>query len=133
MEEHRLRQPYELWEEKEQEFKNNCKKFRRICEILAIVECYNFDRRADLLRIRHPLSMQVDLQSGIANGVLVVRNSEECAELLNRIFTNRLKFFVRRDVEGFVVLEEEISKSPVRVVVENQKLTNSFWNLFFSS
>lgn len=130
--EYRACQPYELWTKKENEFRENCEVFRKICDILAIVECYNFDRRAELLRERHPLSMQVDLQEGIANGVLVVRQPKECAELLYGILTNELKFTIKRAPEGFVVLEEKISKSPFRVVVENEKLTNSFWNLFFS-
>jgi hypothetical protein len=125
-------QPYELWTEKEEEFKKTCGIFQRICQIISIGEWYNFDRRADLLRSRHPLSMQVDLQSGIANGVLVVRNPKECAELLYRILTNELKFKIIKDPKGFVILEEDISKSPFRVILNNEKVTNAYWNLFFT-
>jgi len=132
-------EPFRLWMEKENEFKKNYKDFREICEIVAIAECYNFEKRATLLRERHPLAMQLDLQSGVANGVLVVRSPEECARLLYRIFTNQLKFVikhiklddqVRKRKQGYSVLKEEISKSPFRLITHQTKITNSFWNLF---
>lgn len=132
------KQPFSLWIEKEKEFKQSYLDFGEVCKILATAECYNFDRRADLLK-RHPLSMQVDLQSGVANGVLVIRSLEKCAELLYRILTNQMKFTTkhivyedeaRRQQEGYTILEEDISGSPFRVVTDQERLTNSFWNLF---
>jgi len=133
----RLKQPFSLWTEKEIEFKEKNKNFSKICQILAVAECFNFDRRAQLLRGVHPLSMQVDLQSGVANGVLVVRSRKGCADLLRRILTNDMKFTIRHEPadsfegkEGYTALEEEISGSPFRVVIDNERLTNSFWNLF---
>jgi len=134
----RLEQPFSLWTEKEKEFKEKCKDFSKICQILAIAECFNFDLRARLLKGIHPLSMQVDLQSGVANGVLVVRSPKECSDLLYRILTNDIEFTIKHiesegefeREEGYTVLEEEISGSPFRVVIDNERLTNSFWNLF---
>lgn len=139
MNEYRLGQPYTLWTEKDEEFKKNCEEFPKICEILAILESHNFNRRATLLKGIHPLSMQVDLQSGVANGVIVVRSPKECADLLYRVLTNEMKFKIRHieprgkyeRKEGYTVLEEGISGSPFRVVIDNERLTNSFWNLFF--
>lgn len=127
---YRQKQPFSLWDEKEIKFKQENKKFPEICNILAIAECFYFDRRADLLRGRHPLSMQVDLQFGIANGVLVVRSSSECSKLLYRIINNKMEFTIKHMQEGFNILEESITKSPFRVVTDHEKLTNSFWNLF---
>ena len=89
-------QPFSLWLEKDnREFKKTCSNFSKICQILSIAECYNFDRRADLLKGRHPLSMQVDLQSGVANGVLIVRSPKQCAELLYRLITNTTEFKIK--------------------------------------
>lgn len=130
LDEHRHSQPFCLWFEKDAEFKKQYKNFDKLCQILAIAECHNFDRRASLLKGRHPLSMQVDLESGVANGVLVVRNTEQCIKLLCRILTNRLEFTIRRHDEGFTLLEEDISGSPFRVITDYERLTNSFWNLF---
>jgi hypothetical protein len=129
--EYRSRQKFQLWTEKNDEFKKDCKEFPKICRILAIAESDNFENRATLFRERHPLAMQVNLHTGVANGVLVVRNSKECTELLMRLLTNRANFDIRHDDQGFTVLEEDVSKSPFRVVTDNERLTNSFWNLFF--
>lgn len=131
LEEYRSKQPYELFSEKEMDFKKTNKNFHKICKILAIVECFRFEKRAKLLNGIHPLSMQVDLQTGVANGVLVVRNAKDCAKLLYEILTNQMTFTIENDPEGFVILKEKITGSSFRVVVDNEKLTNSFWNLFF--
>jgi hypothetical protein len=140
LEDYRAEQPFSLWLRKEEEFKVKCEDFPGICRIMAIAERHNFDRRAEILRKRHPLSMQVDLQSGVANGVLVVRNAKDCAELLHRLLTNRMKFSIshidlgiRKESkqEGYTILEEKVSGCAFRVVTDNERLTNSFWNLFF--
>lgn len=127
-------QPFSLWFEMDnREFKQKCKDFNKVCFILAIAESYNFDSRAKLLKGRHPLSMQVDLQTGVANGVLVVRNPQQCAELLYKIFTNSMKFSIsyeKKPKPGRTILKEEISESPFRVVTDYERLTNSFWNFF---
>jgi len=133
LDEYRALQPFSLWFEKDdREFKQNGL-FSNICRILAIAESYNFERRAQLLKERHPLSMQVDLQSGVANGVLVVRNHEECSELLYRILTNSMEFIISHEGKpdkGYTILKEKVSMSPFRVVTDYERLTNSFWNLF---
>lgn len=126
---YRINQPFSLWTEKENKFKRTSKNFSKICKILAVGECCNFDKRIRLLKGRHPLSMQVDLQFGVANGVLVVRTPQKCIELLKRILTNQMKFIIRRE-EGYIALEEEVSGSHFRVVTKNERLTNSFWNFF---
>jgi len=130
LDDHREDQPFSLWIEKETEFKQNYQDFSEICNILAIAECYNFDRRAKLLKERHPLSMQVDLQDGVANGVLVVRSAKECARLLRKILANSIEFAIKHRKEGYTILEESISKSPFRVVTDYERLTNSFWNFW---
>jgi len=127
-----------LWDRQEQEFKKNFIFFSDVCKILAIAEHYNFERRADTLIKSHPLAMQVDLKSGVANGVLVVRNPQECAKLLYEVLTNDMKFTIKHMVkegekEGITVLEEKVSGCPFRVVTDNEKLTNSFWNFYLTS
>lgn len=128
-------QEFSLWEEKENEFKEKCEFFPDVCKFLAIAEHYNFKRRADTLTKSHPLAIQVNLKSGVANGVLVVRSPEECTELLRRILTNDMEFTIKHIVkegekEGVTVLEEKISGCPFRVVTDDEKLTNSFWNFY---
>jgi hypothetical protein len=120
-----------LYEEKEKNFKKECGCFSDICKVLAIAEHYNFERRANMLQNYHPLAIQVDLKSGVANGVLVVRSIEDCANLLYQILTNNMEFTIKHKPEG-TLLEENISGCPFRVVTNDEKLTNSFWNFYLT-
>lgn len=133
-EKYRASQPLTLWLDRENQFKKSLRtNFRKLCEVLAIVEHYNFERRDQLLRSSHPLAIQVNLRTGVANGVLVVRNVKQCADLLYSILTNSMNFELRHLGErrkGVYVLEEQISKCPFRVVTDYEKLTNSFWNFY---
>ncbi len=128
---HRKQQPFSLWSEKEIEFKVSTPTFKLICQILATAEQFNFESRARTLRQIHPLSLQVNLQSGVANGVLVVRSADECADVLRGLLTNSLDFSIDFDQnEGCMVLKERISQSPFRAVTKYEKLANSFWNFY---
>lgn len=138
---YRKQQPYTLWNKKEMEFKKGLKSFETVCSILADVECYHYDKRAETLRGNHPLSLQVVLESGVANGVLVIRNADDCSKLLYSILTNNMEFDIVEHTEeepnalgiteGYTELIEVISKSPFRVVTHQERLTNSFWNNFW--
>lgn len=134
--------PFRLWKKKENEFKEKYEDFKKLCKILATAECAFFEKRAYVLKELHPLAMQIDLESGVANGVLVVRNHEDCANLLYKILTNQLEFEIehieeedeiRHNKEGFSVLKEKISQSSFRVITHQSRITNSFWNRFHNS
>jgi hypothetical protein len=104
---------------------------RTMCDVLAEAEKKLFDSRAETLQRRHPLALQVDLGSGVANGVLVVRTEQDCAELLSRLLTNDCEFrFESVREPGITSLVENISESPFRVVTHNKTLTNAFWSLY---
>jgi hypothetical protein len=124
-------QPFTLWESKQTSFKNAFTGFDRICKLLAIAEKYNFDKRATVLKGVHPLSLQVHLGSGVANGVLVVRTVQECADVLRGLLTNSLDFSIEFDSRmKCTLLKEKTSQSPFRAVTEHEKLSNSFWNFY---
>ena len=63
----------------------------RLCQIIAASEARIYDRRANTLIKTHPLGIQVNLATGVANGVLVVRTIPQCAELIRRVVTNDLE------------------------------------------
>lgn len=99
----------------------------------------HYDRRADILKESHPLGIQVNLATGVANGVLVVRNARDCAELIRRVVTRSLEFRVERkqideprtgEKREYLLLIESISDSIYRVVTGDRLLTNSFWNFY---
>ena len=101
----------------------------RLCRIVATAEGRIYDRRARTLKVSHPLGIQVNLATGVANGVLVVRTIHECADLLKRVVTNALEFELRESATMWY-LEEKISGCVYRVVSKDRKLTNCFWNFY---
>jgi predicted transcriptional regulator/5'-deoxynucleotidase YfbR-like HD superfamily hydrolase len=93
----------------------------------------HYDSRATTLRESHPLGIQVNLDTGVANGVLVVRTIKDCAELIRRIVTHRLEFRIEENtIEGvkYQLLRETVSDSVFRVMTGDAILTNSFWNFY---
>jgi hypothetical protein len=64
--------------------------------LLAETAREHYERRATMLMEDHPLGIQVNLDTGVANGVLVVRNTSDCAELIYRIVTGRLEFDIEK-------------------------------------
>jgi hypothetical protein len=103
----------------------------RFCEILASAEGRITDNRARTLRDSHPLGIQVNLETGVANGVLVVRSIPDCAELIYRIITNRMEFeIIDDDKLKAWVLRDRLTDCIYRVVTRTRKLTNCFWNFY---
>jgi len=93
----------------------------------------HYNNRAKTLKDNHPLGIQVNLYSGVANGVLVVRTVSECVKLLKAIVLNSLDFDVKKKVlnnKEYIYLQEKISKSIFRIKSGDILLTNSFWNFY---
>jgi hypothetical protein len=106
---------------------------QQVCEILAMAESKLYDSRASTLQQVHPLAVQVHLDTGVANGVLVVRTSEDCAKLLRGLLLNSCELeIVRSEREGATLLVEKISGCPFRVLTDNETLTNSFWSWYLT-
>jgi len=93
----------------------------------------HYEQRAQTLREVHPLGIQVNLTTGVANGVLVVRTVANCAELIRRVLMGTLEFDLKtrviNDLE-YVFLRERISDSVFRVMTGDAMLTNAFWNFY---
>src|SRR6266540_2660451 len=134
--EYRSRQPLILWEEANREWIESLGDlFKQTCEILGVLEHRNYEKRADGLRKSHPLALQVSLSTGVANGVLLVRNASDCAKLVRGLLCNALDFNIEQEGPTgatATVLRESISGCVFRVVTEHEKLTNSFWNFYLS-
>ncbi|MFC1995650.1 hypothetical protein ACFLVM_02095 [Chloroflexota bacterium] len=101
-----------------------------------------FDSRAALLKEIHPLSLQVDINTGVAHGLLVVRTPDECADILCKVLHRRLEFkleeyqpeyseFACGDYKYEYILRELQTNSPYRIVIGDELLTNAFWNFYF--
>lgn len=101
----------------------------RLCRLLAMSEKRIYDGRANTLKRFHPLGIQVNLATGVANGVMVVRSLDECAALLRSVLTDTMDFDVVEDGSMWY-LRERISGSYFRVVTKNSKINNCFWNFY---
>jgi hypothetical protein len=99
------------------------------CRIVARSEKAVYDKRARTLKDSHPLALQVNLATGVANGVLVVRTIPECAALLRRILLSDMEFALE-EKDGMWSLREKISGCIHRVVTNDRKLNNCFWNFY---
>jgi hypothetical protein len=89
-----------------------------------------WDKRAKTLQEDHPLGIQVNLDTGVANGVLVVRNEEDCAKLVRRVMLNEMEFYLETGDRGNLELREKITGCVYRVSSNDSVLVNSFWNYY---
>jgi hypothetical protein len=101
----------------------------RLCRLIAVAEKRIYDSRANTLKRFHPLGIQVNLATGVANGVMVVRSLDECASLLRSVLTDTMEFDVVEDGSMWY-LRERVSGSYFRVVTKNTKISNCFWNFY---
>ena len=95
----------------------------------------HYEKRADTLKQVHPLGIQVHLETGVANGVLVARSTEQCVDLIRRILTRTLEFKIcEKTIDGsrYLLLKEKITDSVFRVVTGDRFLTNAFWNFYLA-
>lgn len=85
--------------------------------------------RASTFKDYHPLGLQVGLYDGVARGVIVVRDPEQCAQTLYKILTNSLEVEIKFEQHGIVLREKE-TESVVRVMTGWGTLASAFWNQF---
>jgi len=93
----------------------------------------HYDRRAKMLREDHPLGIQVNLDTGVANGVLVVRTVDACSELIHRVITKNLELEIETKIingNEYLILKETVSGCVYRVMTGDAMLTNAFWNFY---
>lgn len=130
--------PKQLWDDKEliSLFENPDSHQTEIFENIFGRELKKlYDARAKTLMEDHPLGIQVNLESGVANGVLVVRDVDKCVKLLINIMLNKLTFRIepgKDKTKKYIFLIEEISNCVFRIQTGNDLLSNTFWNFYLS-
>jgi hypothetical protein len=106
---------------------------KRLSEIVFKKAQETYDKRAMMLSKDHPLGLQMNLDTGVANGVLVVRTVNDCAALLRRIMLSEMEFTLEEakvDEKVTILLREKISGCVYRAMTGDELLTNSFWNFY---
>jgi hypothetical protein len=94
---------------------------------------YN-DRYKTLVR-SHPLGIQVHLDSGVATGVLVVRDIDTCAKLIRSHILKTVEYDIfdkKEDEVEYTYLQEKLSNCIYRVITGDPILTNAFWNFYLN-
>lgn len=89
------------------------------------------NRRANIFREKHPLGLQVCHQTGVANGVFVVRNPSDCRQIIKGLLLHTLKVRLDKEFNVGFVLKEDITESVIRVAIEDPILARSFQNFYF--
>lgn len=112
------------WIENENSINRNEIEERLITELKE-----KYDKRSDNLKNTHPLGIQVSLNDGVANGLLVVRTIEECTRLLRNLVTDRTEYELKSN-EYRLFLEEKISGCVYRLETKDVALSNTFWNYY---
>lgn len=106
-------------------------------DLLFQVVKNHYDRRASTFKNDHPLGLQVNLETGVATGVLVVRNIEDCAKLIKAVVLKQIVFNLQsgddRHNPDDIYLRESISGSIFRVISGDKLLTNAFWNFYLDT
>lgn len=110
--------------------KANQEELKTYCGTIAGSLARIYDKRASTLLSTHPLGLQVNLDTGVANGVLVARDLGTCARLLRGVLLNSLDLYIADEQNACWVLKERETSSVYRVVTKNRKLTNCFWNFY---
>jgi hypothetical protein len=131
------RTDFKLVDPEEQTFRDtNAELLVRLAGAAAVGEGELLNSRARTLISAHPLALQVELESGVANGVLVARTAATVADLVGQVLTNTLEFRIETTATttdgrpAAVVLVEQRTGCAFRVVTNHELLTSSFWSLY---
>lgn len=89
----------------------------------------NLDKRANTFRVDHPLGLQINIRTGVAHGIIVVRTPQQCAQMLRKVMLHERTFTILHQ-DGNFLLEETETKSILRVVSDDPFLTHAFWTYF---
>lgn len=87
------------------------------------------ERLAKNYKELHPLSLQVNIKNGVANGVIVVRKEAECSKVLYQLLTDNLETEIIEKEHNYLLVEKN-TQSVIRVVTKDQLLTTAFWNYY---
>ena len=87
-------------------------------------------KKTNFYRDVHPLSRLIDFRSGVAVGAIVSDDVAQVADLIARIFENRMEYRVEHHASrpNFLKLVECETNSVVRLQTDDELITKTFWN-----
>ena len=90
-------------------------------------------KRSNFYKTVHPLTRLIDFNSGVAVGAIICESTEEIAEILHRIFENKMEYEIEQSKTGYFKLKERMTKSVVRLQTNNQLLAKCFWTYYHNN
>lgn len=87
-------------------------------------------QRSRFYREVHPLSRLINFESGVAVGAMVTDKAEDVAELLRRLFENKMEYELEQPKPGYLRLVEKLTRSVVRLQTNDALLAQTFWNYY---
>lgn len=78
----------------------------------------------------HPLSRLIHFDTGVAIGAMVTQRKDIAAQLLERIFDNRMEYDIEQNGDGYFRLKERLTGSVVRLQTNWRLLMETFWNYY---
>ncbi len=99
----------------------------------AIILCPSDSRGTEIYNFyleKHPLVRLVEFKTGVVNGAMVTQKEEDVIMLIERLFSNKMEYALERKpgTEGYWLLKEMLTQTTIRVVTDDQMLTETFWN-----
>ena len=87
-------------------------------------------KKTNFYRDVHPLARLIDFRSGVAVGAIVSDDVDQVADLIYRIFTNKMEYRIEHHAtrRGFLKLVEVLTGSVVRLQTDDDLITKTFWN-----
>jgi hypothetical protein len=86
--------------------------------------------RENFYRDVHPLTRLIEFDTGVAVGALVTSSEDHVAELLRRIFENRMEYDLDQIKPGKYRLVERLTRTVVRLQTADDLLRETFWNYY---
>lgn len=87
-------------------------------------------QRANFYKTVHPLTRLIDFNTGVAVGAIIAERPEQVAELLHRVFENRMEYEIVQSKVGYFKLKEKLTESVVRIQTNNALIAKCFWTYY---
>ena len=87
-------------------------------------------KKTNFYRDVHPLARLINFRTGVAVGAIVTDEVSQVAELLLRIYENRMEYNFEHHASrrGYLKLVEQLTGSVVRLQTDDELLSRTFWN-----
>ncbi len=84
-------------------------------------------KRANFYKTVHPLTRLIDFNTGVAVGAIIAERPDQVAEILHRVFENKMEYVIQQTKSGYFKLKEKLTESVVRIQTNNELIAKCFW------